>query len=293
LVVFFSGVDTRGKVWGMVDVYGNSNIIELVDPRRILSITQQKYHQPVVEKRQYRDYEDNRALKTCSFHPTCKGANVTLNHSGKIATRSEAEFCNGYVFLNSPLYPGESLAVRVLKTESSYIGSLAFGLTSFDLGQKQSLKLPDNSDLLSQRPEYWVHSKDVLPHPHQGDHLVFTLGLDGRVTCSVNGGPACVLFTTNISIPTRPFIDIFGAVQRIELLGVLSNKKDMKTPEIKESMTVSHHCVSCSVNTVDSVLQPCGHVCLCFLCGLDQWGEGWCCPLCGTEIQDVIRTNRV
>ena len=33
--VFLSGVDTRRQLWGMVDVYGNSNVIELVDPRRI------------------------------------------------------------------------------------------------------------------------------------------------------------------------------------------------------------------------------------------------------------------
>jgi len=35
--VFFSGVDTRRQLWGMVDVYGNSNVIELVDPRRTLN----------------------------------------------------------------------------------------------------------------------------------------------------------------------------------------------------------------------------------------------------------------
>ena len=35
--VFFSGVDTRRMLWGMVDVYGNSNVIELVDPRRTLN----------------------------------------------------------------------------------------------------------------------------------------------------------------------------------------------------------------------------------------------------------------
>ena len=81
------------------------------------------------------------------------------------------------MFLDSPLQPGESLAVRVLETESSYIGSLAFGLTGADPRQVQRNDLPDDSDLLSQRPEYWVSTKDVLPHPQAGEcnQLCFTL----------------------------------------------------------------------------------------------------------------------
>lgn len=32
--VFFSGVETRGQLWAMIDVYGNSTAIELLDARR-------------------------------------------------------------------------------------------------------------------------------------------------------------------------------------------------------------------------------------------------------------------
>ena len=159
-------------------------------------------------------------MARASFHQACLGKNVTLNNKRDVATRSETEFCNGYVFLDSPLQPGESLTVRVLETESSYIGSLAFGLTGADPRQLLSNDLPDVSDLLSQRPEYWVSTKDVLPHPQAGDQLCFTLGLDGEVTCSVNGGHHQVLFHADISIPTRPFIDIFGVAQKLQLLGV-------------------------------------------------------------------------
>merc|ERR1711982_39790 len=35
--VFFSGVNTKNILWAMVDVYGNSNAIELYDPRRHLN----------------------------------------------------------------------------------------------------------------------------------------------------------------------------------------------------------------------------------------------------------------
>lgn len=32
--VFFSGVETRGNLWAIIDVYGNSTAIEFVDPHR-------------------------------------------------------------------------------------------------------------------------------------------------------------------------------------------------------------------------------------------------------------------
>lgn len=35
--VFFSGVETRGPLWAIIDVYGNSTAIELVDPRQQLN----------------------------------------------------------------------------------------------------------------------------------------------------------------------------------------------------------------------------------------------------------------
>ena len=286
--VFFSGVDTRRQLWGLVDVYGNSNVIELVDPRRSLNnmlvsqqqqqLLHQQQHQqqqeiyyqqqqqqqqillsarspaPVrhhvttadVHQQQQRlrrsescgrlggnsnhnsggaseansSYYGTRRLARAAFHRACRGQNVTLNTTATVATRSETEFCNGYVFLDSPLQPGESLVVRILETESTYIGSLAFGLTAADPRTLSPSALPEDSDLLMQRPEYWVLSKDVLANPHAGDELCFTLGLDGSVLCSVNNGPDRVLFHSDVSLPTRPFIDIYGVAQKLQLLGV-------------------------------------------------------------------------
>jgi protein neuralized len=292
--VFFSGVDTRRQLWGLVDVYGNSNVIELVDPRRSLNnmlvSQQQQQHQqqqllqqqqeiayyqqqqqillasrspaPIrhhhqhqhvtaattttaaevhVQQQQQRlrrsescgrlggggnnnevrsSYYGTRRLARAAFHRACRGQNVTLNATANVATRSETEFCNGYVFLDSPLQPGESLVIRILETESTYIGSLAFGLTAADPRTVAPSALPEDSELLLQRPEYWVLSKDVLANPHAGDELCFTLGLDGAVLCSVNNGPDRVLFHSDISLPTRPFVDIYGVAQKIQLLGV-------------------------------------------------------------------------
>jgi protein neuralized len=328
--VFFSGVDTRRQLWGLVDVYGNSNVIELVDPRRSLNnmVTQQQQkpvfnqqhytldrnsaviggsNQPVygsnnsglrrsescgritpcsnTANSQYIPYNTNtansssyygsRRLAKATFHRGCVGQHVTLNQTGAIASRLDTEFCHGYVFLDSLLQPGESVVVRVLETESTYVGSLTFGLTSADPAARNmtASSLPEDSELLLQRPEYWVLSKDVISAPYAGDELCFTLGLDGAVLCSVNNGPDRVLFHSDISIPTRPFIDIYGVPLKIQLLGVAPAvnpnnncstssplKKSSQTPSISrksvktmsprpKSCIVDPHSLPCSVNS--------------------------------------------
>lgn len=352
--VFFSGVDTRRQLWGMVDVYGNSNVIQLVDPRRTLNNIRSQATQPPrspapssssrTESRTESRSESSRLrrsescgrisaasssasghysqrrLARAAFHRACTGQNVTLDATASVAARSETEFCNGYVFLDSPLQPGESLVVRVLETESTYIGSLAFGLTGADPRHLRNTELPEDSDLLAQRPEYWVHSKDVLPDPQQGDELCFTLGLDGAVLCAVNGGPERVLFHADISIPTRPFLDIYGVAQKVQLVGVCpsscrapsqASHAPSTTPSLRRSSRLSHprpksscspssldtslvqtECVICYEADVDCVLYSCGHMCMCFQCAVQQWGGAGECPLCRATIRDVIRTYR-
>ena len=336
--VFFSGVDTRRQLWGLIDVYGNSHVIEIVDPRRSLnnirsqvvprspapvrqhlhysqpqpqSLPPQPHHQQQQQQQpavRLRRSESCGRVSSCggespakkfaraTFHRACTGQNVSLNQTATIATRSETEFCNGYVFLESPMQPGESLVIRILETEGTYIGSMAFGLTSADPRFLKSSELPEDSDLLSQRPEYWVSSKDVLPDPQDGDEVSFTVCLDGAVLCSVNGGPQRALFHTDISLNTRPFIDIYGVAQKIQILGVKSShssKSSCKTPSSPgHSHTASTECVVCYESEVDCVLYSCGHMCMCFQCAVHQWSQAGDCPLCRQPIRDVIRTYR-
>ena len=80
-------------------------------------------------------------------------------------------FFSSYKFSNSRklakasfLQTCKCLFVRVMETESSYIGSMAFGLTGADPNQLERYELLD--DLLSQRTKYWVITKDVLSHPY-------------------------------------------------------------------------------------------------------------------------------
>jgi hypothetical protein len=87
------------------------------------------------------------------------GPNISLNGSGTIGWRHEDEYSNGYVFTADPLVSGERIVVQILATENMYIGSLAFGLTSCDPAGLDPDRLPEDSDMLLDRSEYWVVSK--------------------------------------------------------------------------------------------------------------------------------------
>merc|ERR1711997_414501 len=104
-----------------------------------------------------------------------------------MGSRRSEEFSQGYVFSREKVQPGERMVIQVLETEQSYIGSLAFGLTNCDPSSIDLRVLPEDSDLLLDRPEYWVVSKDVANNPDVGDELSFMINSDGSVEFSKNG----------------------------------------------------------------------------------------------------------
>ena len=70
--------------------------------------------------------------------------------------------------------------IQILGVDRSYVGGLAFGFTAYDPAHVDSDELPDDSDLLLDRKEYWVVNKDVCRGPEIGDELCFHLTLNGR-----------------------------------------------------------------------------------------------------------------
>ena len=132
-------------------------------------------------------------FRPMQFHLGC-GQNAQIVDSGnnteddrKVAFRRAEEFAQGYVFSQDIIKPGERIVVKVVETEYSYIGSLAFGLTNCDPSSINLRDLPEDSDLLLDRSEYWVVSKDVANNPDIGDELSFKINVDGSVEFSKNG----------------------------------------------------------------------------------------------------------
>ena len=67
-----------------------------------------------------------------------------------------------------------------MSVDKSFEGGIAFGMTSCDPLAIKMDELPDDSDLLLDRPEYWVVNKDVCTNPEVRDELSFHLTHDGE-----------------------------------------------------------------------------------------------------------------
>nr|XP_023994784.1 E3 ubiquitin-protein ligase NEURL1-like [Salvelinus alpinus] len=52
-------------------------------------------------------------------------------------------------------------------------------------------------------------------------------------------------------------------------------------------------CSICYENHVDTVIYACGHMCLCYTCGVKlKKMSNACCPICRRQIKDIIKTYR-
>ncbi|KAG7167465.1 protein neuralized-like [Homarus americanus] len=153
------------------------------------------------------------------FHRV-RGRNVRMNNDRTVAARTETEYSHGYVFTARPLRPGEKLVVQVLHTEAMYVGALAFGLTSANPAGLEPTDLPEDCDLLLDRPEYWVVSKDVAASPQAGDELAFALTHHGEVTFSRNGATPQVFMHVDHTLQLWAFFDVYGNTSKIRSLGV-------------------------------------------------------------------------
>ncbi|XP_047346684.1 protein neuralized isoform X2 [Vespa velutina] len=256
--LFFTGVETRSPLWAIIDVYGNSTAIEFVDPNRqhfnnirrgaehsnednaqhsrhsamddasnagrdverIIVPSMQSmsiHHEPDVELPGLRFQPAGVIFTPLPFHHT-RGRNIRFSNQQCVATRTDTEFCHGYAFTGRPLLLGERLVVQILATEPMYVGALALGLTSCDPARLTAEDLPDDSDLLLDRPEYWVVSKDVASSPQPGDEIAFTVTHYGEVQMSKNGGPPNVVMHVDQSLQLWAFVDVYGSTQRVRML---------------------------------------------------------------------------
>ena len=179
-------------------------------------------------------------FRQMSFHSNV-GRHIQLEQSATIARRNEEEFAQGYVFSALPVKFGERIVVQVLGTEEAFIGSLGFGLTSSDPAFVDAKNLPEDSDLLLERPaEYWVCSKDVASGSTVRDELSFQINEDGSVELSRNGSEPTTLMYVDTSIPLWAFWDVFGHTSKIRLVGSSSSAFDSSSslPSVTSSRGV-------------------------------------------------------
>lgn len=289
--IFFSGVETRGPLWALIDVYGNSTAIEFVDIRHQLNNSRRSIITPncdntteEVERVACRmqqvhiQQRDNEELslpllryQPCHFNFTpmplhrTRGRNVRYNSNRGIASRTDTEFCQGYVFTARPLQLGERVVVQILATEPMFQGCLGLGLTSCDPATLQSSDLPDDSNFLLDRPEYWVISRDFARNLNRGDEINFCISPTGEVHISRNGGMPSVVIHVDQTLRLWAFFDIYGSTQRIRVLSYSGPASPMRnsehrliTPSTSESMNSIN---SQSEMRRNSALQPNSRLC--------------------------------
>ena len=140
---------------------------------------QQPHHSEPVSPQLIKYHQDHH-LTNMQFHQTV-GQNIKVSPDRTIAIRLLEKQWNGYVFTNRPLKCGEKLVVQILSVQKSDIGGLAFGMTACDPSTVSHRELPDDSDCLLDRGEYWVVCKDVYTKAEIGDELSFFLTTEGNV----------------------------------------------------------------------------------------------------------------
>lgn len=316
--IFFDGVNTRTPLWGLFDIYGNTVAIELIDPRQQLnnnnnnnrdeterlamSLSSISLDQTASDRgdpplKVYRDTHFNQM----PFHKV-KGANVTLSLNRHNAERTESHYSQGYAFTSRPLRLGERLVYQVLGIESSYVGALAFGLTSCNPVTLNPAQLPDDSDLLLDRLEYWVVKKDVADSPVPGDELAFLIKRSGEVQFAKNNQTPTTIMHVDHTQTLWAFVDLYAQTTKIKCLGV--TEKDVGG-RMQRSHTIDSsdrgllpddhvdECTLCFERPINCVLYDCGHMCMCFQCAEVQFKSGGgFCPICRKTIKDILRTYR-
>lgn len=295
--LFITDVDTRGPLWSMIDIYGNSTAVEYLDSRTYMctnntadsrhntcssqsvastpapspmpsqeiyeladrmqtacinnfannefnataAVAQSNRNWPQPPPAQQHQQQENRrqtihssnnsvnviatqanliaGYQPMHFHPTT-GRNLVLSHDRTVASRVENEFCQGYAFTQRPIKYGEQFIIQILKNDSNYGGSLALGLTSCNPNTLESSDLPDDSDLLLDRPEYWVVSKNVgqIVKMARGDEIKFSVTMGGEVQISRNDNAPITLMYIDQSLQLWGFFDVYGATQSIRVL---------------------------------------------------------------------------
>lgn len=247
--LFFSGVNASVPLWALLDIYGNTSCVEFINPplqplnntlnQSTVSRTPNSFTSHVSSLTVSADNMNNNrnscnrlrnlALSKCygsaQFFPlpfhNVSGRNVCISPDKSTVTRINDECCNGYVFTSRPIRCGEKIVIRVLSVDCSSTGGLVFGFTSCDPSNLKQTELPDDADLFLDRLEYWVVNKDVCRSPELQDELGFHLTREGEVLYSRNNNRWSTLMHVDKTLPLWAFFDIYGNVQKIQMLGTI------------------------------------------------------------------------
>ncbi|XP_012935249.1 protein neuralized [Aplysia californica] len=243
--LFFSGVVTNQPLWAMLDIYGNTVAVEFSHANAEIEApanAAQFDASPQLRETLAFNFSSMSLNETpgsptppapltpllqhhagIHFNPltlhNLKGRNVRVSTDRTVAVRLREEYCNAFVFTSRPVRCGETILIQVLGIDRSYIGGLGFGLTACNPATVTEASLPDDSDLLLDRLEYWVVNKDVCRNPEEGDELSFFISEEGEVRYARNNHSPVTLMHVDRTLPLWAFFDVYGNIQKIKVVG--------------------------------------------------------------------------
>uniref|UniRef100_A0A8C3QYQ5 E3 ubiquitin-protein ligase NEURL1 n=1 Tax=Cyanoderma ruficeps TaxID=181631 RepID=A0A8C3QYQ5_9PASS len=257
-MLFFSGVRTAEPLWALIDVYGLTRAVQLLDseiippdclrPRSFTAIRRPSLR---------RDTEDTRLsvslcdlnLQEDTFHVTAttcpipqnslnsqhshllpsqlesdlrfhhlRGPHVKILDDQTVARLEHAREERTLVFTSRPLRINETIFVKINKSNAVRTGTLSYGVTSCDPGTLRPSDLPYDPESLVDRKEFWAICRVVVPL-QSGDILGFMMNSDGELHLSHNGTGIGMQVCADCSQPLWMFFVLHGAIMQIRLLG--------------------------------------------------------------------------
>uniref|UniRef100_A0A8C9ZT58 E3 ubiquitin-protein ligase NEURL1 n=1 Tax=Sander lucioperca TaxID=283035 RepID=A0A8C9ZT58_SANLU len=265
------------------------------------------------------------------FH-SVHGVHVTVLDKHTVARLDHRGDERTLVFTSRPMRCSETVFVKV-KAGVTRPGSLSYGVTSCDPATLKPSDLPSNPESLVDRKEFWavcrvavpLHSGDILGFVvnAEGEVMMSHNGISaGMQLCVDNSRPLWMFYSLHGAITQ---LRILGTLTSLKLLLTqshtpthrrcgLTNVCDSHISNVFSSGTTpsspfsshpesptfpscsgswSDECTICYENVVDTVLYACGHMCLCYTCGLKlKKMANACCPICRRTIKDIIKTYR-
>uniref|UniRef100_A0A3Q1G566 E3 ubiquitin-protein ligase NEURL1 n=1 Tax=Acanthochromis polyacanthus TaxID=80966 RepID=A0A3Q1G566_9TELE len=372
-VLFFSGVHVAEPLWALIDVYGLTRGVQLLDSEMVpLDCMRPRSFAAAHRASIQRNSDDPRLSislcdlslqhssschvpqnsqnsQQCSLLPShldtdlhfhsMHGIHVTVLDKHTMARLDHRGDERTLVFTSRPMRCSETVFVKV-KAGVTRPGCLSYGVTSCDPATLRPSDLPSNPESLVDRKEFWAVCRVAVPL-HSGDILGFVVNAEGEVIMSHNGVSAGMQLCVDNSRPLWMFYGLHGAITQLRILGS-SLHPDLRGPSVPSSPSCtpntpimfcsgnsesnlnnpmninlnssttpsspfsshpesptfpscswSDECTICYENAVDTVLYACGHMCLCYACGLKlKKMANACCPICRRTIKDIIKTYR-
>ncbi|XP_026115934.1 E3 ubiquitin-protein ligase NEURL1-like [Carassius auratus] len=243
-IFFFGGVPAREPVWAIIDIYGLTRGVQLLDSTMVPA----EYLCPAVTHGGMDEWHLSSSCSEldlqedpASFSNSPNALNSVLSrqlnddlhfhcvHGNGLRLLTEHIVVHRYnkredstlAFTHRPLRCGECVFLKVSLRSSALNGFLSYGFTSCNPTHINPKHLPVNPDDLIDRTEYWAFSCLTSPLVG-GDVIGFRATAEGEVLVSQNGGRAWREICVDNSAPLWMIFHLQPHIKQISILGTSS-----------------------------------------------------------------------